>query len=429
MKTISAESMQIKSPCLVEDPGISRVVASQPATSAKRGVSLLSNVPYYHPLAEALHNAGALDCYVTVLSQMGEYGWQLAPAMVRKKLKGRRLDVPHLKVKQLVLPEVFQKIPPKLGMYSSERGCYINNYLFDFMACNSIPRSPVVHFISSIGLVTAKHARKWGATLICDCRQEHPLFQEDVLKDEARRCGVESSALSGLSYREKVLREFEIADHIIVPSMHAKRTFLSRGFRDDKVHVVHYGVKSNLFHPVQKDDDVFRIIYVGQITFRKGIQYLLEAFKNLSLPGSELLLVGGVDPGFRPILARYDGSFTHIPHLAHVDLLKHYGHSSLFAMPSLADSFGLVVLEAMACGLPVVISQNTGTADLIRQGVHGFIVPIRDVQAIQEAILAAYESPDLLATLSANAVKLARAHSWERYGQDAIALYKNLGLL
>jgi glycosyltransferase involved in cell wall biosynthesis len=392
-------------------------------------VSLLSNVPHYHHLAEALDKAGSLDHYVTVVSQMNETTWPLAPAKIKVKFKGRRLRVQSSKVTQLILPEVLLKIPPSLGMYSSERGCYINNYLFDFMASRSIPESAVVHFISSIGLITAKHAKKWHATLICDCRQEHPLFQEDVLKDEAKRCGVESSALFGLSYRDKILREFDISDHIIVPSMHAKKTFLARGFRDEKIHVLHYGVKSNLFRPIKKDDDVFRIIYVGQLTFRKGIQYLLEAFTKLNLPGSELLLVGGVDPRFRPILARYQGSFRHIPHLAHVDLFTQYGHSSIFAMPSLADSFGLVVFEAMACGLPVLISQNTGAADLVRHGEHGFVVPICDVEAIQRAIVAAYESPELVAKLSAKAMALARAHSWERYGQDAIALYQSLGLL
>lgn len=392
-------------------------------------VSLLSNVPHYHHLAEALDKAGALDRYVTVLSQMDKDRWPLVPVKVRRKLKGRRLRVPKLKVKQLVLPEALQKIPVRLGVYSSERGCYINNYLFDFMASRSIPKSTVVHFVSSIGLITAKHARKWHATLICDCREDHPLFQEDVLKDEAKRCGVESSALFGVSYRKKVLCEFEISDHIIVPSTHAKKTFLARGFRDEKVHVLHYGVEPNLFYPIRREDDIFRIIYVGQITYQKGIQYLLEAFTKLNLPNSELLLVGGVDPRFRPILARYEGSFVHIPHLARIDLLKHYGHGSIFALPSVADAFPLVVLEAMACGLPVLISQNTGTVDLVRQGEHGFIVPIRDVEAIQNAIVAAYESPDLLAALSANAAKLGCAQSWERYGRDAVALYKTLGLL
>ena len=91
--------------------------------------------------------------------------------------------------------------------------------------------------------------------------------------------------------------------------------------------------------------------------------------------------------------------------------------------------FGLVVFEAMACGLPVLISQNTGAADLVRHGEHGFVVPIRDVEAIQEAIVAAYDSPELVTKLSANATALARAQSWERYGQDAIDLYQSLGLL
>jgi glycosyltransferase involved in cell wall biosynthesis len=392
------------------------------------GVSLLSNVPHYHHLAEALDNAGGLDRYVTVLSQTDEHSWPL-PSKIQRKLKGRRLRVPRHKVRQLVWPEALQKVLGRLGILSSEHSWYVHNYVFDLIASRSIPNSSIVHFVNSIGLITAKRARKWHATLICDCRGEHPSFQEGILKDEAQRCGVESSAQFGRSYRDKQLEELEISDHIIVSSTYAKQTFLARGFPSEKVHILHYGVEPNLFHPVRKDDDVFRVIYVGQITFRKGIQYLLEAFAKLNLPGAELLLVGGVDPRFRPILARYAGSFVHVPPLALVDLIGQYGRSSIFAMPSLADSFGLVVLEAMACGLPALISQNTGAADLVSQGKHGFIVPIRDVRAIQDAILTVYESPDLLATLSANAAELGRAHSWGRYGRDAVSLYRTLGLL
>jgi glycosyltransferase involved in cell wall biosynthesis len=239
-------------------------------------VSLLSNIPHYHHLAEAFDQAGTLDRYVTVLSQMSEKNSSLVPDKIRKKMISRRLRVAASKVKQLFLPEGLQKIPPKLGFYSSESGCYINNYLFDYLASRSIPESRVVHFVSSIGLLTARRAKKRGATIICDSRQDHPLFQSDVLDDEAKRLGLKSSCIPNLSYRDKMLREFDLADHIVVPSTHTKRTFVARGYDDQRIHVLNYGVESHLFHPMRTTDGIFRVLYTGQIAYRKGVQYLLE---------------------------------------------------------------------------------------------------------------------------------------------------------
>lgn len=392
-------------------------------------VSLLSNIPHYHHLAEAFDEAGTLDRYVTVLSQMNEKNSPLVPGRIRKKMMGRRLHVAGSKVKQLLLPEGLQKIPPKLGFYSTESGAYINNYVFDYLASRSIPESRVVHFVSSIGLLTAQRAKKWGATIICDSRQDHPLFQSDVLDDEAKRFGLPAPCIPNLSYRDKMLREYDLADHLVVPSTHTKRTFVERGFDERKVHVLCYGVESHLFHPAQKSDGTFRVLYTGQIAYRKGVQYLLEAFTRLNLSGAELVLVGGIDPDFRPVLARYEGRFTHIPKLPRVDLLGQYSRSSIYVLPSLADSFALTVVEALASGLPVVISENTGAKDIVRDGEHGFIVPIRDVEAIQKALLSCYQSPQLLARLSENAATLGKQQTWERYGSNAIALYGKLGLL
>jgi starch synthase len=392
-------------------------------------ISLLSNIPHYHHLAEAFDKAGALDQYVTVLSQTTEEGSSLMPVKIRKKLMGRRLRVSKAKVKQLVIPEGLQKIPPSLGIYSNESGSYINNYLFDYFASRSIPKSRVVHFVSSIGLITAQRSKKWGATTICDSRQEHPHFQSEILNEEAKRFGLPAPCIPNLSYQDKMLKEFELADHIVVPSQHARRTFLERGFDAQKVHILNYGVEGQLFHPVRNNDGVFRVLYTGQITYRKGIQYLLEAFDKLKLKNAELVLVGRIDPAFQPVLARFEGKFTHIDKLARVDLLKQYGRSSVYALPSLADAYPLTVLEALASGLPTIISENTGSVDIVRDGEHGFVVPIRDVEAIEKALLACYESPELLARMSQNAAALGREQTWERYGSSAIALYRRLGLL
>jgi glycosyltransferase involved in cell wall biosynthesis len=393
-------------------------------------VTLLSNIPHYHHLAEAFHRAGALDRYVTVLSQMKEESPSLLPSKIKRKLQNRRLRIPAAKVRQLVLPEALQKIPPKLGIYSNEFGAYVNNYLFDYIASHSIPESRVVHFVNSIGLITARRAKKnWGATIVCDSRQDHPMFQAEVLDDEAKRLGLEATCIPNTSYRDKMTRELELADYIVVPSTHTKSTFVTHGFDPNKIHVLGYGIETNLFQPSPNCHKTFRVLYAGQIAYRKGVQYLLEAFSRLNLKNAELVLVGGVDPAFRKVLAQYEGRFTHVDKLTRIDLQKQYARSSVHVLPSLADAFALTVLEALASGLPVIISENTGTKDIVREGENGFVVPIRDVSAIEQALLKCYESPELLARLGANAAVLGQQQTWEKYGLGAIALYNRLGLL
>lgn len=76
-----------------------------------------------------------------------------------------------------------------------------------------------------------------------------------------------------------------------------------------------------------------------------------------------------------------------VGHVPKLELAGDYNESSVFVLPSLADSYGLVTLEAMACGLPVVVTENSGSKEAVRDGVDGFVVPIRDIKALKEKLL------------------------------------------
>ena len=96
------------------------------------------------------------------------------------------------------------------------------------------------------------------------------------------------------------------------------------------------------------------------------------------------MLAGTVDPSFRPVLRRYEGLSDELGPITHSQVLEQYQRADVFVLPSLADSYSLVVLEAMSAGVPVIISENTGTASVIENGREGFVVPIRDAQEIAE---------------------------------------------
>ena len=144
-------------------------------------------------------------------------------------------------------------------------------------------------------------------------------------------------------------------------------------------------VNLDLFRPRQRPvDDVFRIVFVRQITQRKGISYLVEAFKRASIPKSELVLlgrpIGSVDPW-----AQIPG-VKHVPLMPRSQLPAVYANADVYVLPSLVEGFGLTGLEAMASGLPVVLSEHTFGSDVITDGVDGYVVPIRDPESIAERL-------------------------------------------
>jgi glycosyltransferase involved in cell wall biosynthesis len=95
-------------------------------------------------------------------------------------------------------------------------------------------------------------------------------------------------------------------------------------------------------------------------------------------------------------------------------------------LPSLSDSFSLATLEAMACGLPVIVSRETGIADLISDGRQGYVVPSRDAESIREKLHFLYETPDIRRTMGTEASIAARRQTWDRYAEEAVGIYRRI---
>src|SRR5439155_700046 len=147
------------------------------------------------------------------------------PAFWRAKLEGRRLpSIPREQVRRIRFPELLQRGLPMAGLMSLERGNWLNNHLFDAMALRWVGNSRVFHFVSSVGLRCAQLAKKRGALIVCDVRQEHPAFQRRILEEEASLFHT-TAEVTGSTYEQKVLDELALADYIVVPSEHARRTY------------------------------------------------------------------------------------------------------------------------------------------------------------------------------------------------------------
>jgi len=162
---------------------------------------------------------------------------------------------------------------------------------------------------------------------------------------------------------------------------------------------------------------------MGQLCFRKGVQYLLEAWSRLKLKNADLVLAGRIHGEVKGIYNRYKDDTT-IRHVGFVnDPETLYRESSLFVLPSIVEGSAKVTYEAMASGLPVIVTPNAGSVS--RDGVDGYIVPIRNVEALIEKIKTLYEDKELRQEMGKNARKWMEQHTWDHHRSKMIKAYED----
>jgi starch synthase len=272
--------------------------------------------------------------------------------------------------------------------------------------------------ISGAGLLTGKKVQANGARFICDRGSTHQRYQENLLTEEYKRWGAPPPQHKPhIVEREEAI--YAQADAITVPSSVAKRSFVAMGIPPDKVHVIPYGVRLDRFAPDgEPSHDTFDVLFAGQVSLRKGIPYLLEAFARLKHPNKRLTIVGTVQDdllALLPTLPQEHVTFT--GSISQTDLAKRMSASHLLVLPSIEEGLALVQGQAMACGCPVLATTATGAEDLFTDGVEGFIVPDRDVDALATRLQQVADDPVLHARLrAASLARVKELGGWDQYG-------------
>jgi glycosyltransferase involved in cell wall biosynthesis len=275
--------------------------------------------------------------------------------------------------------------------------------------------------LSSFSLETIQKANKNGMKTIVDHGSLHQRVERELLIEENKRWGLPlNRRLPPEWIIEKEDHEFHIADRVMVLSQVAKKTMLQSGIPEEKIFVNQLGVNLTEFFPGKKQDRVFRIIQCGGIHQRKGVQYLLKAFTELNLKNAELWFIGGglETSSLRPMIRQYtaDNIFFKGSYPQR-ELRRLYAQGSVFVLASIADGFGMVVPQAMACELPVIVTENVGAADIVTSGKTGFVIPIRDVETLKQKILFMYENQEICREMGIAACQsITNGQTWDEYG-------------
>jgi glycosyltransferase involved in cell wall biosynthesis len=218
--------------------------------------------------------------------------------------------------------------------------------------------------------------------------------------------------------------EIALADLILVCSSLARDSFVEAGVDVSRIVVLPLGVDLERFYPLDSSkidkNRIAKFIFVGHISAQKGADLLLRACRRLTqekLP-FELTLVGSTAP--EPDLVEQFKPFGRIlGQVPHVELGDIYRNNNCFVLPSRFDSFGLVVAEAMACGLAAVVSNSVGARDLVESGRNGWIIPSNDSDALYQIMAECARNPKKLHEMGQAARKTAEQIGWQVYRAHA----------
>lgn len=281
----------------------------------------------------------------------------------------------------------------------------------------------IFHGWNNQALRSIKAAQRIGAKAILECGSTHRFFQEKLLNEEYERFGIKNVRLPEYA-RQSSLEEVTCSDFIFLASEFAKKTFVDYGINEDKLFVIKRGVNLEKFKPSERKNKKFKVLFVGRLSLRKGVQYLLEAWTKMRLKDAELLLVGSIDNNIKPVLSKYSDCGNIVFKGFLKDPSDLYRDSTIFVFPSLEEGSAKVTYEAMAAGLPVITTENSGS--VIRNGLDGFIIPIRDSEAIKEKIYYFYENPKMIEIMSNNALENIKQYTWQGYRDNLIDFYNKL---
>lgn len=253
-------------------------------------------------------------------------------------------------------------------------------------------------------------------------------YMREIYKEDIKKCGKFSKSLvksSDYFWKDKdieyYMKEIKYAQYFLTPSSYVKMTLEDSGVNSENIYVTPYGVDIKLFSSNRENEklDKLNFVYVGEVNQRKGIFYLLEAFKKYDNTKVNLTLVGNYD-NTTGLFDEYIKLYNFTGHVTHDKVAEILSESHAMVFPSLSDAFGLVVLEALGAGVPVICTCNTGASDLIEDGYNGFVIPIGDKKSIQEKVDWFIDNKEKIKTMSKNAYDTAKKYTWEKYNNGII---------
>jgi alpha-maltose-1-phosphate synthase len=249
-----------------------------------------------------------------------------------------------------------------------------------------------------------------------------------IFAEEAEREPEWAPTLTGtLDSTEKLARkddELRLATRVIVASMFTKQT-LAESPCTAKIDIVPYGAPPAISGDIAKPSGKLKVLFAGSLGQRKGLSYLLKAIDILKSKLELTLLGRKAAAGCGPLESAVR-KHRWLPSLSHDAVLREMHRHDVLVLPSLFEGFGLVILEAMAQGTPVIATEHTAGPDIIEDGVDGFVVPLRSAEAIAEKLDLLAGDRERLISMKSAAQRKAGSFQWESYRDGLVRVAREV---
>jgi alpha-maltose-1-phosphate synthase len=279
-------------------------------------------------------------------------------------------------------------------------------------------------------------AAKTGKTGICEMTIAHLPFAKRILDEEAVLHPEWADSIDftsfPASYEQRLVEEPLIASKVIAISDFLKKTLVQEGVSPEKITVIPLGFDASLIRFSEPKatftNRPLRLLYAGRITQRKGLKYLLEAIKQFDKKDVELHIIGNVY-GSGKAFQSFRDLYNYTPGISQHELFNIYSQYDALVFPSILEGFGLVTVEAMGAGLPVITTPHTNATEVIEDGKNGFLVPIRDSNAIVKAITSLRNMDDAsFQQMRLSARQTALKYAWDAHKESVAKFINNINI-
>lgn len=372
---------------------------------------------------EIFYTSLNLDKWQGFARRMPAIGAQLEREVSRRVFPG--VPSSHIAVAGMgseITRVAFGRLLGRRGRVLASRSMYWSKAKFDASVARELrARSPNV-LIGMFGasLESFKMMRQNGGLTVLNFVNSHPRDHNRYLMELG---GVMAGhhELIPAWVSERVEEELELASLVLVPSKFVASQLVEHGVPDAKIALLPYGVNLAQFYPSEKRtgvNSVLDCLYVGQISYRKGVRILLEAARRCRHLPVRFHLVGPVVSA--EVIERLPGNVVYRGASLPAGIAGVMRSADLFVLPSIEDACALVLLEAMASGLPVITTSNNGSGELINEGEDGVVVLPGDATALAEAISRLVTDPATRREMAIAArKKVVKERSWDCYA-DAV---------
>jgi len=283
---------------------------------------------------------------------------------------------------------------------------------------------------NSMSLNSFSEVKKRGGKTILHSQWMHPITQEKLLNSEFKKIGINSKAINQKRIKRQLL-EIDNVDLIWCISKLVKDSYISNGLKINKLIDLNLGVDFEKYSNVDKNlrsKNEFTVLFVGNVNPEKGVYVLLEAIKKTNIKNIKVIFNGAIPKYFKSI---FDNKVKEL-HNKNINFvispgnpIKNYAAASVFVLPSIHESFGLVVLEAMSAALPVIISDMVGAKDCVKEGVNGFVFKSGNSDELAQILCKFYKNPRLVEQMGRQSSLLAQKFDWNLIVVELLRLIKS----